>query len=68
MATGSPDSTEHPVERAIRFAMEAGEFDDLPGEGKPIPGVGQVDDDLWWVRGWLRRNRNDDQAESPSNS
>jgi hypothetical protein len=56
------------VERAIRFAMEAGEFDDLPGEGKPIPGVGQVDDDLWWVRGWLRRNRDDDQAESPSNS
>ena len=68
MATGSPDFFEHPVERVIRSAMEAGEFDDLPGEGKPIPGAGQVDDDLWWVRGWLRRNRDDDQPDRPSNS
>jgi hypothetical protein len=36
--------------------MEAGEFDDLPGTGRPLPGAGVPDDDLWWVRGWLKRN------------
>lgn len=45
------------AERIIRKAMEAGEFDDLPGTGKPIPGAGTVDDELWWVRSWLRRNQ-----------
>lgn len=41
----------------IREAIEKGEFDDLPGEGRPIPGAGGVDDDLWWVRRWVKRNR-----------
>ena len=44
-------------ERLIREAIEAGEFDALPGAGKPIPGAGVPDDDLWWVREWLKRNR-----------
>ncbi len=43
------------VERLIREAAEAGEFEDLPGSGKPIPGAGRVDDDLWWIRRWLKR-------------
>jgi len=43
-------------ERLIREAMEAGEFDDLPGEGNPLPGAGTPDDDNWWVRSWLERN------------
>ncbi len=41
----------------IREAIEKGEFDDLPGEGSPIPGAGRVDDELWWVRRWVKRNR-----------
>lgn len=45
------------AERLIQEAMEAGEFDDLPGTGEPIPGAGTVDDELWWVRSWLRRNQ-----------
>jgi len=45
------------VERLIRDAMEAGEFDDLPGEGEPLPGAGTPDDEYWWVRKWLERNR-----------
>ncbi|MFP3880762.1 MAG: DUF1992 domain-containing protein [Actinomycetota bacterium] len=45
------------AERLIQEAMEAGEFDDLPGTGKPIPGAGTVDDELWWVRSWLQRNQ-----------
>jgi hypothetical protein len=42
-------------ERLIREAVEEGRFDDLPGAGEPLPGAGQPDDDLWWVRAWLRR-------------
>lgn len=42
------------AERLIEEAIAAGEFDCLPGSGKPIPGAGTVDDDLWWVRAWMR--------------
>ncbi|MGH3668189.1 MAG: DnaJ family domain-containing protein [Acidimicrobiia bacterium] len=41
----------------MREAIEAGEFDELPGAGKPLPGAGVPDDDLWWVREWLNRNQ-----------
>jgi hypothetical protein len=53
---GRGDVHETLPERLIREAMEAGEFDDLPGTGKPLPGAGIPDDDLWWVRDWLKRN------------
>lgn len=48
------------VERKIREAVEAGELDDLPGAGAPIPGAGESDDPLWWVRAWVRRNQSGD--------
>jgi len=51
------DTYESLPERLIREAIEAGEFDDIPGSGKPLPGAGVADDDLWWVRDWLKRNR-----------
>jgi len=51
------DRYESLPERLIREAIEAGELDDLPGAGKPLPGAGVPDDDLWWVRDWLKRNR-----------
>jgi Domain of unknown function (DUF1992) len=50
-----PQLIESPVERQIRQAMERGEFDDLPGAGKPIPGAGQPDEPLWWVKAWVER-------------
>ena len=34
--------------------QERGEFDNLPGAGKPIPGL-DADDELWWVKQHLRR-------------
>ena len=43
------------VERQIRLAQERGEFDDLPGAGKPLPGLDGPDDENWWVKGYLRR-------------
>ena len=56
MDEGHGELLEPHVERLIREAIEAGEFDDLPGSGKPIPGAGTRDDDLWWVREWMKRN------------
>jgi hypothetical protein len=47
------------VDRLIREAMERGEFDELPGAGKPIPGAGRPDDRWWWFRSWVKRNRID---------
>jgi hypothetical protein len=43
------------IDRQIREAAERGEFDNLPGAGKPLPGAGQQDDENWWLRGYLRR-------------
>lgn len=45
------------VERQIREAQEAGEFDDLPGFGKPIAEMDEPDDELWWVKNLLKRER-----------
>jgi hypothetical protein len=38
------------VETAIQQAIRRGEFDDLPGAGKPIPDLGSSHDPDWWIR------------------
>lgn len=38
------------VERQIREATERGEFDDLPGAGRPIADLDRPYDDLWWAK------------------
>jgi DnaJ homologue, subfamily C, member 28, conserved domain len=43
------------VERQIREAMERGEFDDLPGAGRPIADLDKPHDELWWIKEKLRR-------------
>jgi hypothetical protein len=43
------------VDQQIREAQERGEFDDLPGHGKPLPDVDRPRDELWWVRKKLQR-------------
>jgi hypothetical protein len=43
------------VERQIREATKRGEFDNLPGAGKPIAGLDEPHDELWWVKRKLRR-------------
>lgn len=42
------------VDRQIREARERGEFDNLPGAGKPIPGIKRSDPN-WWVKGLIER-------------
>ena len=39
----------------IRRGIEEGAFDDLPGHGKPLPGIDRPRDELWWVKDKLRR-------------
>jgi hypothetical protein len=43
------------IERQIRESMDRGEFDDLPGKGKPIVDLDRPHDEMWWVRDKLRR-------------
>ncbi len=62
------EPVEKHVDRLIREAMERGEFDDLPGKGKPIPGAGIKDDEYWWFRRWVKRNREDADAAEGSES
>lgn len=67
MPIGQPDSVETLADRLISEAMEAGAFDKLAGSGRPLPGTGMHDEDGWWIRGWVERNRQTDDSE-PSNS
>ncbi|MFG1697827.1 DUF1992 domain-containing protein [Nonomuraea sp. NPDC049309] len=38
------------IDRQIREAEERGEFDDLPGKGKPLSDQGKPLDENWWVK------------------
>ncbi|MEV0145391.1 MULTISPECIES: DUF1992 domain-containing protein [unclassified Nonomuraea] len=42
------------IDRQIREAEERGEFDDLPGKGKPLPDLDKPHDDMWWIKQKLR--------------
>ena len=43
------------VDRQVREARERGEFDNLPGHGKPIADIDRPRDEMWWVRQKLAR-------------
>jgi hypothetical protein len=43
------------VDRQIREGVERGEFDGLPGHGRPLPDIEGPRDEMWWVRAKLRR-------------
>lgn len=38
------------VDQQIREAQENGAFDNLPGAGKPLPGLDEPHDPMWWVK------------------
>lgn len=38
------------VETALQQAIRRGEFDNLPGAGKPLQGLGAHHDPNWWIR------------------
>jgi hypothetical protein len=43
------------VEMLIQEAIRRGDFDDLPGAGKPIENLHQVNDPDWWIRRKIER-------------
>jgi Domain of unknown function (DUF1992) len=45
------------VERQIREGIERGEFDNLPGAGRPLAGLDDPHDDEWWIKEKLRREK-----------
>jgi hypothetical protein len=53
----------HVVERLIQQAQERGDFDGLPGLGKPIPDLDAPHDEHWWVRRWVAREDLDPDRE-----
>jgi hypothetical protein len=56
------------VDGLIREAIESGELDDLAGVGKPIPGAGKPDDEYWWFRDWVKRNKIDPRNPEENSS
>src|SRR4051794_41794702 len=54
---GQPTSDQRAqfVEIAIQQAMRRGDFDGLPGAGKPLPDLGAVRDPDWWIRRKIER-------------
>ncbi len=53
----TPASYERWIDKQIREAQERGEFDNLPGKGKPINGIDAPYDELWWVKQKLAREQ-----------
>jgi hypothetical protein len=45
------------VEISIQQAMRRGDFDDLPGAGKPLTGLQNAYDPNWWIRQKIERER-----------
>jgi hypothetical protein len=43
------------ADNKIRAAIEAGEFDNFPGFGKPIESIDDPYDPYWWIRQKLKR-------------
>ena len=45
------------VDMEVRRAIDRGDFDDLPGAGKPIRGLGTTHDPDWWVKSLIEREK-----------
>ena len=45
------------VDQQIRVAMAKGEFDNLPGAGKPIKDLGSQHDPDWWLKKLVEREQ-----------
>jgi hypothetical protein len=43
------------IDRQIRLATERGDFDDLPGKGKPLANLHEAYDPLWWGKKLVAR-------------
>lgn len=55
---------ESPVDKQIREAQERGDFDNLPGAGKPLD-LGDMNDPDWWVKRLTARENLDMSGALP---
>ncbi len=51
------DQHRHWADLRVEEAMRRGEFDDLPGAGKPLAGIDRPHDPDWWVKRMLAREQ-----------
>ncbi|MGB7447543.1 MAG: DUF1992 domain-containing protein [Ornithinimicrobium sp.] len=61
----TPEQIDTWVEHTIRQAQRRGDFDDLPGAGKPLASLDRPDDPDWWLRDLIRREKLDLSAALP---
>lgn len=61
----TPQQIESWADQAIKQAQRRGDFDNLPGAGKPLQGLDRPYDPNWWVKGLLERERLDMTAVMP---
>jgi len=45
------------IEQQIRRAQEEGDFNNLAGAGKPLPGITDPYDPLWWQKQLMQREK-----------
>jgi len=45
------------VDQQIQQAIARGDFDNLPGAGKPVEGLGEEHDPDWWLKKLVERER-----------
>lgn len=64
-AAMSPQQIETWVDQTIRQAQRRGDFDNLPGAGKPLPSLDNPGDPDWWIRGLIKREKVDLAAALP---
>lgn len=61
----SPQQIETWVDQTIRQAQRRGDFDDLPGAGKPLASLDQPTDPDWWIKDLIKREKVDLSAALP---
>ncbi|CAN5529491.1 DUF1992 domain-containing protein [soil metagenome] len=61
----TPQQIDDWVEHTIKAAQRRGEFDNLPGAGKPLASLDRPDDPDWWLRGLIQREKIDLVAALP---
>jgi hypothetical protein len=59
VAPRKPPGTTHTdwIESQIRRAEDEGAFENLPGQGEPLPHLDEVSDPLWWAKQLVRREQ-----------
>ncbi len=63
MSTEPDSSYIEPVERSIREAIARGDFDHLPGAGKPLPDLDRPYDPGWWARRVVEQMKAEDAMD-----